>query len=496
MGLEDLGYPGMMPLGQSYVLGQWILHHDIPADPNDLTLPAPDFIDGVYEAAAQQNLDKGAWLPADFAAHHAEAMANLDMVRGMFAAYQNNGPLPTDEEFPHPSGGDVWAVADNISRERHVFFYGVIPGTQSWAKFLQIQGFTLNIPVVGVSDQPGMWVLPRLGGQQVFGWRYAADHAGPPYDNTQWKGTFSMAKWAYQNESAMATWFTIIYGTALTVATAGAASVAVPAIIGAAAAIGIGLSTAEALAVLGIVDTLIIGVVKFALTGDSSGLMAGIADAAGLAVKMSPQAIAALKAQCPDAVNFVQNVGNQIQSIETQAQGLISAGAGALGAYVTAAQAQVGKFPLIDGNYWNLAKTAIGGEFAPGSYFFNLARMAPDLPSLTALENEIPDYAQGFLQFGATIRAAEMAQIASFETKYQGGQAVSMTNVYAASLHSSMNVSMPVSQQIQQPPKPKPPAIGPVKSPEQVVQAHAAASSAAPIVIAGGFGLAWLLGFL
>ena len=497
MGLENLGYPTMFPLGQSYVFGQWVLHEpNIPQNPADASLPRDDYLVGFGDALTGDNVDRSHWQAADYAKAAVSIKADPDIlgqIRLLYAAYINNGPLPDDAQYDSASGGGVWNASDNITKERHVYFYG---GTGAWgqmsgglilAKYLQIQGFTLNVGVPDGSKDPGMWVLPRMQGEQILCYRYNADHGGPPYDDSQWKAVFNITSWANENYQALMIAFIVILSIVITIITFGAGSAAMAALAPALLAVGITLTPTMVGAIDAMLTSFAIGAVKMALTGDSSGLMAALSQAGSIATTLSPQVVTALGNTKigQQVTSFINNVTVQINAVTADAQAAISLGQSELSAFTNSATKLAGQFPTIDENYWNLAKTAVGGQFAPGSYFVNLARMAPDLPSLQSLEGQVPAYAAGFLQFGGTIRAAEIAQTAALEealAAVHAGAAVSMTNVYAASLHSTMMVSSAVN------PTPsvalkRAPGVGPTPSPDDIAKSNLPSKATTPLVL-------------
>jgi hypothetical protein len=202
-------------------------------------------------------------------------------------------------------------------------------------------------------------------------------------------------------------------------------------------------------------------------------------------MKLSPQALAAAEAQFPQQTAAIKNVAAQVGAVSDAAQASIGAGANAIGALASQAKAMVGAFPLINSDYWNLAKTFTGGQFATGSYFLDLARGAANVSELQDLAGAVPWYGVGFLHFGATIRAAELAQ--------NDAIAASLVKFHASSSYmGSESSSSKAAHFSPLPPVPSPDATVKKAKAAATVTAHAGVV----VVAAGGLGLAWLLGFL
>jgi len=511
MGKENLGYSGMFALGQSYALGQWALHADVQPDPSDPSIPEPAYFDGFWEACKGSSLDRSGWSQNETQAFHAEALANIGQVRDLFAAYLANGPLPTDDELNTATPG-LWSSKDGISAERYVYYYdnqsnysqgggvaakGLTVGLQAdAAKYVQIQGFTVNVGTPKGSSDPGAWVVPReFNGQQVFGWRYAADHAGPPYDNTKWTAVFSFGSWVTSSYGDILTWFMVVWGALLTIMTAGIGSAALPALAAGiatvAAAGGLALSaTAAAAASKWILDTLTAlcaAAAKAATTGDSTTLMQDLDTAAGNLESVAPYAMQAAQNAFPDQVAFAKNIATSVSNVWGDAQAAFAQGTSQVAALTSSAQKLATSFPGIDSNYWNMASQVVGP--GAGSYFLNLTRMAPSINDLVALEGNMPWYAQGFVQFGATIRAAEMAQY----TRLTGGGVRAMPSA----LVPPSKFWPPAVHATGQALKSILPPVPPTKTPAQIVaDAKAAGSTGGVVVAVAGLGIAYVLGWL
>ncbi len=509
MGKEDLGYPStMFPLGYSYGIGQEVLHEqNIPADPTYPYLPRADYIDRFWQAARYPHaaldsqkilghgptMDQTGWTSEQFAAFHADALAHLPQIRTLYAGYLMNGPLPPDDPSTTPTAG-MWESADNITDERHVYVYAAIDGsdpdgTAGWAKYLQIQGFTGNVGTPSGSTEPGAWVLPRRQGLQIYRWRYNADHAGAPYDNSQWKSTFDWNRWQTVNSAAIADFWVAVIGTLLTVISLGTLG---PAIAAAAVALGVALSAAAEAAAVAAVTALAIGAVKYGLTGDSSQIMAALGQLGTFAVGEGPDALDALGQKFPAQAAFIKDIGTHVSDVVNGAQAAIGAGASELSAYIDQAKALATNFPQIDGDYWNAAKTIVGGSGTPGNYFLNLAAAAPSLQDLKNLETQVPEYARGFLHYGATIRAVEITQY----KRLTGGGVIAMPQglvPLTAIQRASQVMAMPTAIAATL----KPP-IGKRLSPDQIVAAAKAAKAQQTVILLGaaGLGVAYWLGLL
>jgi len=523
MGKEDLGYSTMFPLGYSYGVGQAVLHEQgIPADPTYPYLPRADYIDRFWQAArfphaaldnvkklGTMSMDQTGWTSEQFAAFHADALAHLPQIRTLYAAYLMNGPLPPDDPSTAPTAG-MWDSADSITDERHVYVYAAIDGsdpdgTNGWAKYLQVQGFTVNVGTPSGSTEPGAWVLPRRQGMQVFRWRYNADHAGPPYDDSQWKTTFDFNRWQTENQNTIQDWLVTVIGTVLTVISLGTLG---PAIASAALAIGVTLSAAAAATAAAILTGLAIGAVKYGLSGDSSQLMTSLGQLGTFAIGEGPAALDALGQKFPQQAQFIKDVGSHVADVVNSAKAAIGAGTDELSAYMDQAKALATTFPTIDVDFWNAAKTIVGGTGTPGNYFLNLAAAAPSLQDLKNLEAEVPSYALGFLHYGATIRAVELEQYLLLT----GGGVVAMPQalVKLTPLQQAMQVRAtpqalvkltPLQQASQVHVNPLLPPIGKTPSPDEIAAAARAAKAAkaqqtAVVVGAAGLGLAYWLGLL
>ena len=503
MGKENLGYAGMLPLGQSYAMGQWALHEAVNPDPGDASVPEPLYFDGFWEACQGTPVDRSGWSQTDAHNFHQAALDNIGAVRALFAAYLANGPLPVDVETDAVTTS-LWKSEDGITSERHVYYYdnqssyggglgasGLETGLQAdAAKYMQVQGFTVNVGTPKDSTEPGAWVLPRAfssGGQQIFGWRYSADHAGPPYDDTKWTAVFNFGAWYTASTGDIINWYLAAYGAILVIMTAGIGSVAIPGIVAAGVAAGIAISSAEAAAILLLADTLVIGAVKFAITGDSSGLMSALGMAAQDAANLSPAALQMMQKNFPSETAFVKNVAATVSNAWNDAQAAVGAGVSQVQALTDSAQKLATSFPAINSDYWNMAAQVVGP--GAGSYFLSLTKLAPSINDLVALEGQLPWYAQGFLQFGATIRAAEIAQY----TRLTGGgvRAMPQALVPPSKFNPVMRAAGPALQAIL-------PAVPHTLSPAEVLANAKAAKAQQTMLLVGaaGLGLAYWLGLL
>jgi hypothetical protein len=275
--------------------------------------------------------------------------------------------------------------------------------------------------------------------------------------------------------------------------TAGVASAAVAA---AALAVGITLSALEVAGVVLVIDSLVLGVVKYAMTGDSSALMGALNAAVSEFQSLSPTALKAFETNYPDAAQFVKNVASTVTNVWNDAKAAIGAGESEVVSLVASAQKMATTFPTIDGDFWNMAKQAVGGSELPGSYFMNLARMAHSVDVLKSLEGAVPWYAQGFLQFGATIRAAEIGQYLHMT----GGGTIAMpialvkpTALQLAAQSHAMPQALvkPTALQIAAQARAMPtallPPVGKTKSPDQIIaEQKAGAGGLATVAIGGG----------
>lgn len=446
------GYPGMMPLGQSYVVSfsQGVLHREIPPNPNDPSLPNDadllDFLDacngqpltpsqwnyGAYDASMPSNLrsitdpDRSGWGSDQISAaiSYAKGPANVQVIRDVYQAFKNNGPIPTDAESTTLST-DLWGPNDNVVRERHIYFYGrqaeVLGGTSGLdgtaALYCQIQGASLST---------NTWVLPRISSAQTYYWRYSGPVGGPMRTGgNQWTGVMDLNGWFVANAQSLIAAALIVAMAIFTVFTAGVALVAVPAIAGVIAAVGVA-SGAAAVALATTVWTAIAGLggklLVAAFTGDSSGVVPALIDTgasfgkvgvAGLdKLSQDPQFGKAV-AQIKDLAKTFDTLKNQIPS---QAQQLLGKNfSDKIGPWLDAAASQAKKLDPVD---WKSTMSAIGaadefGKELPGTvsnYFMSQARKAANSAEIIAVHEAAPWYAKGFTSVAGTLRAVEIVQ--------------------------------------------------------------------------------------
>lgn len=401
MGEESLGYPGkMVPLGFSYVLNQAVLHADIPADPNDATLPHPDYYEDVCAAVMSvENIIPGAAVRGMTTVYNDDdgsvlqyvlvdptgqgyagavytnladvpdpTQAELDYVKSrvrMFytGPWKSNGPIPEDAEISGGVGGSWsqggWGVNDNVTKERHIYCYRTAgPGNSEFgsafidfglgatsAMYLQIQGYSLSTL---------SWVLPR------------------PINNNQtlWYRKSSASGWTTKDvvsadDSVLAgyRWFIVAVGTiVIAVCTAGIGTAAVAGIISGVAA-GAAISTAVATeALIAILTSAIGGLVSWGMKLVASGQTGkGDIDLWGAVASMGAAVIPAIENGAGDALgtvisrigasspavlnDFLSSVGKDIAQVESGVQsilGTVDTTAATIGDIVKSAQSYAG----------------------------------------------------------------------------------------------------------------------------------------------------------
>lgn len=406
-GFDDIGFPGLMrPLGYSYSLGQAALHYPIPSNPQDAGLPADDWL---LEFASAWSGDPFHPLPST----SLDVLKRTQSFRDAWAAFKRNGTLPTDSEVIAPTADESqgWTSADNILRQRFVYFFdsqdnygrsaahGVATGLDSTsAMYVQIQGYSASTHT---------WVLPRVKGQQAMGWRYAGTSPLVHGGAAQWTYAYSFGQWGADNAVAIAQAVLAVAGAALAAFTAGAS---------------LGLA----------------GVVVSAMT--SMLKQASACAVSGKSVDFFPVLLAAgqavLKEEGPDlrkAIARMPDMGQAITAL-TSATAKVEKAIGNVDTYL---DANVGK--LINGDFgtwlrtatatatkesltaqWPAAIQMVGGGggldqdgqvIAPiasvGRFFVEQTQHAIDHAELQSIFDAAPWYAKGSVHLGAVTRAIE-----------------------------------------------------------------------------------------
>lgn len=413
MSEADLGYPNMSPLGVSYAMGQAGLHQDYSPDPNDPGAPPDEAALAFFDAAsAGVAPDRSTWTAEQITQAIKEAKSDSD-TRGLWQAFLNNGPIPTDAENPSPTNG-LWGADDNITKERHIYSYQQ-QDNPVWfvlnanaALYCQIQGYSLST---------NSWVLPRIAGTQVTRWRYDGAQGGPVRTgSSQWKGVVGATAWLHAHGDAIKTWALIIGSILITVVTFGVgAAVTVPlstAILGTGLVVDAAAATALAVAIVGAIGGLCSALLKAAVTGDSSQLIGALIDAAvavgGAAAKgidfnklAKDPTIGPVITEAKDVVDTMGKAANAIKALAPVG------GVDAVENWIKAAGDQAKNVPFVN---WDQVKKLTGPAGGVGDFFVTQMKNAANSAEMAAIHAASPWYAKGFATLGATMRAAEIVQ--------------------------------------------------------------------------------------
>ena len=457
-GFDDVGYPGLMlPLGTSYARGQAALHYDIPSNPEDPGLPHDDwfsaFADAWYGDSSHSSMV--ASIPD---------LKHMQSLRDAWAAYKRNGVLPTDSEVDEPTSDSSqgWSSHDNILRQRFIYFYdsqanygntrahGVGTGLDSTsAMYVQIQGY---------SASTHSWVLPRMNGQQVLGWRYSGGAPLGKGGASKWTSVFSFGQWGGEYMRDIAAGIISVAGAALAAFTAGAS---------------LGLAGVVVSAMKAMLDQ----AKNCALSGKS--------------VDFFPVVLAAgqslLKEAGPDLAKAVSRMPEMAQAV-TRLSAMAAGIEKAIGNVDKYLDENVGK--LVNGDFstwihtasqqaakngwkpqWDAAMQMVGGgggldqdglPIGPlpsvGRFFMEQTKKAANMEELGNIFENAPWYAKGTIHLGAITRAVEIGGEAYVDPRtLSQGRRTGLTSArYINSTRGrAENVQAPILVRVTAPSSPK-----------------------------------------
>ena len=151
--------PGVIPLGYSYVLGQERFHAD--GDPG-----------GDYLTAYKDRLAVGALFSFPAGEGYQDDTPGLPSFADVVAQLAGQGPIPQDVEVP-PSTNGLWSNP-NITKERHVYFYGwrnpqnAADGSITFsfnAANRLASDLVLMMQISGFDSKQNKWILPQRAGE-------------------------------------------------------------------------------------------------------------------------------------------------------------------------------------------------------------------------------------------------------------------------------------------------------------------------------------------
>lgn len=375
----------------------------------------------------------------------------LDDIRHLYAGYLRNGVIPADfiitdsSQFTKDSSqNSIWSDGDQVSKEKHIYFYGdtdfhdvptgaglgyqgyegqSTPWWMNCALFVQIQGY---------SEKQGKWILPSQMNETVSVWRN--DGGG------KWTTIFSPSEWFIENRQAIEATYIAIFGTVLSIATAGAA---------AALAVALAISIAAATAICTAIAGMAIWAIKAVMTGDSTGMMDQIVTIGNASLQLTEQELGNLADQFPQAGETMKDINETIAQVKNQINNnptlqaiknqidttgqLIDSDLAEFKQYINAASNLVPGtggtsgvpqlkgfqlFPNINQNYWNKATDMAGGIGTTGYYFMLQTKLANSVDDLTNVFTNAPDYAKDYVKFGSTIKSAEIEKVANTNQPY------------------------------------------------------------------------------
>ena len=396
---------------------QAILHEDIPSDPNDHTLPHPDYYDKFVMAVGLANpnwgyndenipdvdlpLGPGIWnnqpdRKPNWTYLIPEDTSFTAILREAFAWYKQYGPLPEDSESDSVTFFNGWdsppEFKENVTKQRIVYFYvvtwegpkggaasGVIRGITSMNLVAQIQGMKSK-------DE---WILPQKWGESI---PFVYSNG----DGT-WKAIFDFNRYTTENAQAIAAVCIAIMSAIVTCVTLGAGSVA----LAFGAALIAGMSA----------------VIKAGLSGNTAGVIAGVVQM-GMAVIQANQdsgaaakEIAALsKATGGNSDKVVGWVNDVAKPFVALYQGVekIRAQVGTASAYLSSAKSIGLNMPVVNEDYWK--KACDPAFLGPFSFWATKAKKFANEQSLKDYVDRLPWYAQDIGGFGASIKMTEIVQ--------------------------------------------------------------------------------------
>jgi len=409
--------PTFIATEAAYLCSQAILHDEIPSDPNDPSLPHPDYYDKFVMAVGLGNpnwqlnddnqpdinlpLGPGAWnntpdRKPNWTYIIPEDTSFTAVLRQAFAAYKNYGPLPTDEESDNVSFFNQWdsppEFDESVTKQRVVYFYilswegpsggaasGIIRGIKSMDLVAQVQGYNGKD-----------WILPKKWGESI---PYVYKR-GP----SEWKALFDFNRYTVENAQAIASVCIVVMSVIISAATLGSAT-PIAATFG--AALIAGMTT----------------VIKAGLSGDTSQVIMGMIQMGSAALKAGSDSGAFNKAvaelskatggSSDKVITWVNDVAKPFVKFYEEVQKL-RAQLGAAGAYLESAKKYGVNMPVVNDDYWK--KATDPSYLGPFAFWAKTARKYTSESTLKKYIEDLPWYAQDIAGFGATIKIVEMSQ--------------------------------------------------------------------------------------
>jgi len=409
--------PGFIGSEADQLCSQAILHEDIPSDPNDHTLPHPDYYDKFVMAVGLGNpnwqydpetkqadvnlpLGPGSWnnqpdRKPNWTYIIPEDTSFTAILREAFAWYKQYGPIPEDSESDSVTFFNGWdsppEFKENVTKQRIVYFYivtwegppvvasGMIRGIKSMNLVAQIQGMKSK-------DE---WILPQKWGESI---PFVYSNG----DGT-WKAIFDFNRYTTENAQAIAAVCISIMAAIVTCVTLGAGSVA----LAFGAALIAGMSA----------------VIKAGLSGNTAGVIAGVVQM-GMAVIQANQdsgaaakEIAALSkatgGSSDKVVGWVNDVAKPFVALYQGVEKL-RAQVGTASAYLSSAKSIGLNMPVVNEDYWK--KACDPAFLGPFSFWASKAKKFSNEQSLKDYVDRLPWYAQDIGGFGASIKMTEIVQ--------------------------------------------------------------------------------------
>lgn len=489
--------PNFVATEAGYLCSQAILHEDIPSDPNNPSLPHPDYYDKFVMAVGLGNpnwqlnddgqpdinlpLGPGIWNNApdrkpNWTYIIPEDTSFTTVVQKAYASFKNYGPLPTDEETKEVYFFSQWdsppEFEDNVTKQRVVYFYilswfgpsggaasGIIRGIDSMDLVAQVQGYNGK-----------EWILPRKWGESI---PYVYKR-GP----TEWKALFDFNRYTMENAQAIATTCAVIMSVIISAVTLGTAS---PVAVAFSAALIAGMNA----------------VIKAGLAGDTAGVITGMIQIGSAALKAGSDSGAfdkavselskATKGSSDKVVGWVNDVAKPFVKVYEEVE-KIRAQLGTAGAYLASAKKYGLNMPVVNEDYWK--KATDPSYLGPFAFWAKTAKKYTSEDELAKYVDNLPWYAQEIAGFGASIKYTEIMQ----DTERASKSATSLHTVNQAVL-TNLFYNQPTS--VQQIPKfaadliPKyQPQIG--NGDTSTNQQATVANTATKVAIGGGVGyLIW-----
>jgi len=391
-----------------------ILRSNVPSDPNDPGMPAPEWVRAFCVAMGGdlKTTDGGAWSAPGFQwggldpqtltptargvvedvgswpAPQAGEIFNGAAIRNAYAAFNWYGPLSGDVETADGNVTWSWDAGDKVTRERYVFFY-LQASDASWNKCVQVQGF---------SQSKNQWILANAKGEDVRLWAWR------PTDSQfvgEWKSFFDLRRWLDENANAITEATIWVGALAVTAVTLGAAGGTVAAAAAASAAF-----TAAANAVLALRGAY--------ANGDwMAAFKAVVSLGAAANTAAGGDLVTTIGKENPGLAAMVESVAKPFQSVFDAAQKLEQSVAPSASAIWDAATALRKSLPQIGPATWAQAHAICGqpaDTFESASTWLQMAR----LPSTADVANELlanaPPWAHDAIAFGLALSATEQAQ--------------------------------------------------------------------------------------